>query len=120
MAYNSWGTSVVVCTDLSGKEPYKQIGMGRVVTSGSLCGVMVSTLDQNDRDVGSIPTLGTIFPIFITPTTLLLHIPDEMAESVKFRPPRSSIRSRVKPMTNQIDTRHILAWRSAIIDYGKD
>ena len=27
---------------------------------------------QNARDVRSIPALGTIFPIFITPTTLLL------------------------------------------------
>ena len=27
---------------------------------------MVSTLAQNARKVGSIPTLGTIFPIFIT------------------------------------------------------
>ena len=30
---------------------------------------MVSTLAWNLRDVGSIPTLGVIFPIFITPTT---------------------------------------------------
>ena len=28
-----------------------------------------STLAQNARDVGSIPALGTIFPIFVTPTT---------------------------------------------------
>ena len=30
---------------------------------------MVSTVAWNARDVGSIPALGTIFPIFITPTT---------------------------------------------------
>ena len=43
--------------------------MGIVVTSGSLHGVMVSTLAQNARDVGSVPALGTIFPIFIKPMT---------------------------------------------------
>ena len=31
-----------------------------------------STLAQNAIDVGSIPTLATLFPIFITPTSLLL------------------------------------------------
>ena len=31
-----------------------------------------STLAQNARDVCSIPTLGTIFPIFITPMTSLM------------------------------------------------
>ena len=53
--------SVVGCTDPSGKELHRQVGMGIVVTSGSLHGVMVSTLTQSARDVGSIPTLGTIF-----------------------------------------------------------
>ena len=42
-----------------------------VVTSGSLGGVIVSTLAQNARDEGLIPILGAIFPIFITPTTLV-------------------------------------------------
>ena len=36
--------SVVVCTDLSGKEPQTQVDVGRVVTSGSLGGEMVSTM----------------------------------------------------------------------------
>ena len=40
---------VVVCTDLSGKEPHRLLGMGRVVTSGILCGVMLSTLAWNAR-----------------------------------------------------------------------
>ena len=68
---------------LPGKGPHKQVGMGRVVTSGSLGGVMFRTLAQNARDVGLIPTLGAIFPIFITPTTLvsvtriLYKLPDE-------------------------------------------
>ena len=35
---------VLVSTDLSGKVPHRQIGVGRMVTSGSLSGVMVSTL----------------------------------------------------------------------------
>ena len=41
--------------------------MDNVVTSGRLGGDMVSTLDQKARYAGSIPTLGAIFPIFITP-----------------------------------------------------
>ena len=45
--------------------------MGRVVILVSICGVMVSTLAWNARDVGSIPALGTEFGSFITPTTLV-------------------------------------------------
>ena len=55
--------TVVVCTDLCGKEPYKQVGVGSMVTLGSLGGEIVSTLIQNARDVGSIPALGTIFAL---------------------------------------------------------
>ena len=57
---------VVVCTDLPGKDLHRQVGVDRIVTSWHLGGVMVSSLAQNARDVGSRPTLGTIFPIFIT------------------------------------------------------
>ena len=45
---------VVVCTDLLGKETRRKVSMDRVVTSGSICGVMVITLVLNRRDVGSI------------------------------------------------------------------
>ena len=62
---------VVICTDLSGKELHRQLGVGIVVTSESICGVVISTLAWNVRDVGSIPTLSMIFPIFITPTTVV-------------------------------------------------
>ena len=41
------------------------------VTSGSLGGVMVSTLVQNARDMDSIPPLGATFPNFITRMTLV-------------------------------------------------
>ena len=61
--------SVVYCTDLSGRKPHRQVGVGTVVTSGSRDGIMVSILAWNARDVGSIPALSKIFPIFITPTT---------------------------------------------------
>ena len=61
----------VVCTYLSGKVPYRQVGVVRGVRYGSTGGVMVSTLAQNARDVGSIPTQHTIFPIFNTSTTLV-------------------------------------------------
>ena len=70
--YNSTETSVVVFPDLSGKEPYRQIGMSMVITSGILGGVMVGTLALNARDMGLIPTLATTIPIFITPTTLVM------------------------------------------------
>ena len=63
--------SVLFCTDLSGKELHRQIAVCRVVTSGNLGGLMVTKLIQNARDVSSIITLGAIFPIFITPETLV-------------------------------------------------
>ena len=75
--YNYVGISVVFCTDLSCKELQVQVDVGMVVTSGSLCGGMVSTLVQAVRDVGLIASLGTIFSIVITPMTLLLvHDPE--------------------------------------------
>ena len=40
--------------------------VGIALTSGNIG----STLARNARDVGSIPALGTIFPIFITPMTV--------------------------------------------------
>ena len=63
--------NVALCTDLSGKEPHRQMDVGIVVTSGSLGHVMVSTLARNDRGMGLSPALGTLFPIFITLTTLI-------------------------------------------------
>ena len=57
----------MVCTDLSAKEPYKQIGVDRVMTSGSLGGVMVNTLPLNARYVGSIPALGASVSYFHNP-----------------------------------------------------
>ena len=62
--------TVVICTDLSGKEPHRQVSMSSVVTSVSLSREIVSTLAWNASDVGSIQTLATIFPISITPMTL--------------------------------------------------
>ena len=35
---------------------------------------MVSTLAQNERDAGSIPLLGTLIPILIIPTTLVVSM----------------------------------------------
>ena len=58
---------VAVCT----KEPHTQVNVGIVMTSGSLYGEMVVHQPPNARDVGSSPALGTIFPIFITPMTLV-------------------------------------------------
>ena len=65
---------VVGDTDLSGKELHIQVGVGLV----GIVGIVVTskkpmwcTLARNARDVGSILALGTIFPIFITPTILV-------------------------------------------------
>ena len=41
-------TTVVVCTDRSGKELHGQVGVGRMVTSRSLVGVMVSVVVCTD------------------------------------------------------------------------
>ena len=68
--YNPRGTSVVIYTDLSGKELHSQVGMGRLMISGNIADVIVSTLFLNARDVGSIPVVGAIFSTLLTPTTL--------------------------------------------------
>ena len=56
-------------TSHSGKKPYRQVGMNRVMILRSLVGLMVSTLAVNAIDVGLNPALGTLFPIFIVPVT---------------------------------------------------
>ena len=48
-----------------------------MVTAGNIGGVMVSTLAGHASDVGSIPVLGTISPIFISPTTKVLNFQSE-------------------------------------------
>ena len=61
----------VVCSALLGKELHRQVDMGSVVKLGSLGAEIVSTLTWNARDVGLIPNLGAVFPIFITFMELL-------------------------------------------------
>ena len=61
--------SVVDCNDFTGKELHRQVGVGTVMTLGILGSVMVSTLPQNPRRIGSIPALGAVFSHSITPTT---------------------------------------------------
>ena len=51
---------VLVCTNLSCKEPHRQVVVDRVMTSDSLGGVVVSTLALNS----SSPALGVMFPIY--------------------------------------------------------
>ena len=62
---------VIVCSAISDNELYRQVGMGSIVISGSLVGVIVDTLAHNTRDLGSIPALGTIFLIFSIPMILM-------------------------------------------------
>ena len=52
---------VLVWTDLWGNEQHRQVGVGVMMTSGGLGGVMVSTLAWSTRDVGSILALGKYF-----------------------------------------------------------
>ena len=40
----------IVCTDLSGKEPHRQVGVVRMATTWNIGSVMVLTLTQNARD----------------------------------------------------------------------
>ena len=47
--YNSRGMSSLVCTDLSDEEPHRQVGLDRVMTSGSLAGIMISTLARTQE-----------------------------------------------------------------------
>ena len=63
-----------------------------MVTAGSLDGLMVSTLARNARDVGSIPALGTIFPIFITPMTYIPYVISDVART--FNPNQSLKRGK--------------------------
>ena len=44
MIYNSTGMSVVVGTNLSGKESHREVGVDSLIALGSLGSVMVSTL----------------------------------------------------------------------------
>ena len=67
------GANVVVCTDLSAKELHKQVGVGRVVTSGNLGDIMVSILAQIASDMGlRAAALAVAMPNFITAMTVLL------------------------------------------------
>ena len=57
---------VVVCVDLSGKEPHKQVGVDNVIASGRLARVMVGTLVLEWQSISMNSALGPILPIFIT------------------------------------------------------
>ena len=65
--------SVVVCTDLCGKALHRQVGVGIVVTSGSLRCVMVAHWPGMPEIWVQIPALGIVFPIFVIPMTLSVN-----------------------------------------------
>ena len=46
----------MVCTDLSGKEPHRQLGIDKVMIYGTLVGVVVKTLAGSARGVGLYAT----------------------------------------------------------------
>ena len=49
--YNSRGTSVIVHTDLAGKETHRQVGVGKVIASGSLGCIVVNVLAPKRPDM---------------------------------------------------------------------
>ena len=66
---------VVVRTDIWGKAPHRQVGgeySGDIREPRSYNG---STLAQDARDVGSSPTLGTVFSIFRHTHDIMLTMP---------------------------------------------
>ena len=63
---------VIFSTDLSDKEPHRQVDVDRVMISGRLGGVMVSTLAQNIGGIGSNHAPGEIYPILINPMVQLM------------------------------------------------
>ena len=82
-------TFVVVCTDLSDEEPYREVGVDSMVTSGSLGGVMVSTLARNAIDVALIPlSRHNISYLIHTPMTLVCgdHDPVQAMHCMAVKP----------------------------------
>ena len=63
-----------MCAGISGQEPDLQVGMCSMLASGSRGGVMDSTLAQNGRAVGSVPVLGVLYPMFLTPPIRILKL----------------------------------------------
>ena len=53
---------VLVCNQLSGKNPLRQVGVDRVVPLGSVGGVMVSTLTCNAEK--AVPCVHILSPSF--------------------------------------------------------
>ena len=51
---------------LTSQASHIQVSVGGMVTAVSLDGVIVSTLGRGRRNVGSIPTLGTVFLLHIS------------------------------------------------------
>ena len=64
---------VIVGTDLRGSELHRQVGVSIVVMSWSLHDVMIAHWPGMPEMWDLSPALGTIFPIFITPITILIH-----------------------------------------------
>ena len=62
---------VVVVVTSQASMLHRQVGVGIVVILGSICCVMFSTRAWYVRDMGSIPTLCIMIPIFITCATLV-------------------------------------------------
>ena len=63
----------MICTELSGKEPYRQIGVDWMIVSRRLSGVVISMLPKGGKKAGFDPALGAVFPIS-SPTHHCFHI----------------------------------------------
>ena len=71
--------TVVVCTDLWDKELHTQVGVGIVVTSGSLCGVMVAHWPRMPEMWFRVPLSAQYFPFSSHPR----HYMDLVLPSMK-------------------------------------
>ena len=56
--------SLVVCTHLSGEVSARYVGVGRMMTSRSLGGMMLGILAWNARGVSYCPVLGAISNLY--------------------------------------------------------
>ena len=71
--YRDGFNNVVVCTDLSANEQHRQVGVDRVMISGNLGSVTLSTLDQMKEMEVRRPALDAIFSIPITAMAVRLR-----------------------------------------------
>ena len=110
--------NVVVCTNLSGKEPHREVGMGMVRVWGNQGSVMASRRGMKTHVVSK----QAIFPIVINFTTICkayetIYIPQAFMYVTDSYWSVHNWLSQTN--TFLIDTCYFQAMRSALLQYGK-